>query len=153
MNEDQITQEIDKIITVGVKNGDQKYYEMTYDGEVHVCRKSGSKWGTSGELFKGLKQIKRAIVLGELKDTEIEPQPKIDPEHGDLFDCIDANALLIHILKYGSSDILGEIENTVIANARTKFEDGVEVIDYDWAANQIDQYRKRQENRLGVNSV
>ena len=151
MNEDQIAQDILKIITIGVKNGDQKDYEMTYNSEVHVCRKSGSKWETAGESFKGLKQIKRAIVLGELKDTEIKPQPKIDPEHGGLFDCIDANALLIHILKYGSSDILGEIERTVIANARTRIQDGVEVIDYEWAANQIDQYRKRQEVRLDVN--
>ena len=130
MNEEQIAQEIDKIITVGVNNGDQKDYEMTYKNGVHVCRKSGSKWETDGELFKGLKQIKRAIVLGELEDTEIEPQPKIDPEHGDVFDCIDANALLIHILKYGYKDIVSDIENTVIANARTKFEDGVEIIDY-----------------------
>ena len=151
MNEEQIAQEINKINTVGVKNRDQKDYEMTYNGEVHVCSKSGSKWETAGELFKGLKQIKRAIVLGELKDTEIEPQPRIDPEHGDLFDCIDANALLIHILKYGYKDIVRDIENTVIANARTKFEEGVEIIDYDWAANQIDQYRKRQEIRLDVN--
>ena len=153
MNEDQIAQEINKIITVGVKNGDQKDYQMTYNGEVHVCSKSGSKWETAGELFKGLKQIKRAIILGELKDTEIKPQPKTDPEHGGLFDCIDPNALLIHILKYGSSDILGEIETTVIANARTKLQDGKEIIDYEWAANLIDQYRKRQEVRLDVNSV
>ena len=151
MNEDEIAQEIDKIITVGVKNGDQKDYEMTYNGEVHVCHKSGSKWETSGELFKGLKQIKRAIALGELEDIGIKAQPKIDPEHGNLFDCIDANALLIHVLKYGSSDILGDIEKTVIANARTKFQDGVEIIDYDWAANEIDQYRKRQQVRLDVN--
>ena len=73
MTEDQIAQETGKIITVGVKNRDQKDYKMTYNNEVHVCRKSGSKWETAGELFKGLKQIKRAIVLGELKDTEIEP--------------------------------------------------------------------------------
>ena len=153
MKEDQIAQEIEKIITVGVKNGDQKDYKMTYNNEVYVCRKSGSKWETSGELFKGLKQIKRAIVLGELEDIEIEAQPKIDPEHGDLFDCIDPNALLIHILKHGYNNIKDDIENTVIANARTKFKDGVEVIDYDWAKNQIDQYRKRQQTRLDVNSV
>ena len=153
MNEEQISREIDKIITVGVKNGDQKDYEMTYNGEVHICRKSGSKWETAGELFKGLKQIKRAIVLGELEDTEIEPQPKTEPEHGDLFDCIDANALLIHILKYGYTDMVRDIENTVIANARTKIKNGVETIDYEWAANEIDQYRKRQQARLDVNSV
>ena len=153
MNENQISQEVDKIITVGVKNGDQKDYKMTYNNKVHVCRKSGAKWETSGELFKGLKQIKRAIVLGELEDIEIKAQPKIDPEHGDLFDCIDPNALLIYILQYGSYDVTDDIENTVIANARTKFKDGVEVIDYDWAKNQIDQYRKRQQMRLDVNSV
>ena len=151
MNEEQIAQEINKINTVGVENGDQKDYEMTYNGEVHVCSKSGSKWETAGELFKGLKQIKRAIVLGEFKDTEIEPQPKIDSEHGGLFDCIDANALLIHVLKYGYKDIVSEIERTVIANARTKIKNGVETIDYDWAANQINQYRKRQQIRLDVN--
>ena len=38
MNEDQIAQEIEKIITVGVKNGDQKDYEMTYNNEVYICR-------------------------------------------------------------------------------------------------------------------
>ena len=153
MNEEQIAQEIDKITTIGVKNGDQKDYEMTYNGEVHVCSKSGSKWETGGELFQGLKQIKRAIVLGELEDIEIKAKPKTDPEHGDVFDCIDANALLIHILKYGYKDIVRDIEATVIANARTKFEDGVETIDYDWAANEIDQYRNRQQIRLGVNSA
>ena len=137
MNEDQIAQEIDKIITVGVKNEDQKDYEMTYNNEVYVCRKSGSKWETSGELFKGLKQIKRAIVLGELEDIEIEAQPKINPEHGDVFDCIDANALLIYILQYGYKDIEDEMEKTVIANARTKFKDGIEIIDYNWAADQL----------------
>lgn len=151
MSEDQIAQEILRINTIGVKNGDQKDYEMTYNGEVHVCRKSGSKWETSGELFQGLKQIKRAIVSGELEDIEIKPQPKIDPEHGDVFDCIDANALLIHILKYGYEDIEDDIKRTVISNARTKFQDGVEIIDYEWAANQINQYRKRQQIRLDVN--
>ena len=151
MNEEQIAQEILKITTTGIKNGDQKDYEMTYNNETYMCYRQGSKWRIFDLEFGSIKQIKTSIVLGEF--NEVEDQPKIDPEHGDVFDCIDPNALLIHILKYGYKDIVNDIEKTVIANARTKFRDGVEVIDYDWAANEIDQYRKRQQIRLNVNLV